>query len=217
MSEFIEVVAEVRNDGGKGASRRLRRDGLVPGIVYGGHQEPQMIALAHNVLVRSLEEEAFYSSLLDLQVGDQRAKVVLKDLQRHPAKPFILHVDFQRVSMAEKLRMTVPLHFENEETSKGVKAGGKVSHNLTEIEITCLPNDLPEYLTVDMAEMEIGDIVPVSDVRLPEGVELTSSIDVDTPVVQIHAGYGDSDAEEDEDGDDGDDGAQAGEEGEATP
>lgn len=176
-----------------------------------------MIALAHNVLVRSLEEEAFYSSLLDLQVGDQRAKVVLKDLQRHPAKPFILHVDFQRVSMAEKLRMTVPLHFENEETSKGVKAGGKVSHNLTEIEITCLPNDLPEYLTVDMAEMEIGDIVPVSDVRLPEGVELTSSIDVDTPVVQIHAGYGDSDAEEDEDGDDGDDGAQAGEEGEATP
>ena len=111
MSQTFEVAAQVRGDGGKGASRRLRRQGLVPGIVYGGHQAPQMIALPHNELVRSLEQEAFYSSLLVLHVGEERAQVVLKDLQRHPAKPFILHVDFQRVSMAEKLRMTVPLHF----------------------------------------------------------------------------------------------------------
>jgi large subunit ribosomal protein L25 len=209
MSESIEVVAQARNDGGKGASRRLRRQGLVPGIVYGGHQEPQMIALPHNVLVRSLEEEAFYSSLLDLKVGEERTKVVLKDLQHHPAKPFILHVDFQRVSMAEKLRMTVPLHFENEQTAAGVKAGGKVSHNLTEVEITCLPNDLPEFVVVDMAEMEIGDIVHVSELALPEGVELTSTTDLETPVVLIHAGYSGSEAEDGEEGEAGVEGEQA--------
>ncbi|ESQ16661.1 MAG: 50S ribosomal protein L25/general stress protein Ctc [Thiohalocapsa sp. PB-PSB1] len=193
MSQTFEVAAQVRGDGGKGASRRLRRQGLVPGIVYGGHQAPQMIALPHNELVRSLEQEAFYSSLLVLHVGEERAQVVLKDLQRHPAKPFILHVDFQRVSMAEKLRMTVPLHFENEKTARGVKAGGKVSRNLTEIEISCLPSDLPEYISLDMEEMEIGDIVHVSELKLPEGVELTSATDVETPVVLIHAGYSDSD------------------------
>jgi len=209
MSEFIEVVAQTRDDGGKGASRRLRRQGLVPGIVYGGHQEPQMIALPHNVLVRSLEEEAFYSSLLDLKVGEERAKVVLKDLQRHPAKPFILHVDFQRVSMAEKLRMTVPLHFENEETAVGIKAGGKLSRNLTEVEITCLPNDLPEFIAVDLGAMEIGDILHLSELTLPEGVELISTTDVETPVVLIHAGYSDTDAE------DGEDGEAGGGEGEA--
>ena len=209
MSESIEVVAQARNDGGKGASRRLRRQGLVPGIVYGGHQEPQMIALPHNVLVRSLEEEAFYSSLLDLKVGEERTKVVLKDLQHHPAKPFILHVDFQRVSMAEKLRMTVPLHFENEQTAAGVKAGGKVSHNLTEVEITCLPNDLPEFIVVDMAEMEIGDIVHLSELTLPEGVELISTADIETPVVLIHAGYSGSEAEDGEEGEAGVEGEQA--------
>jgi large subunit ribosomal protein L25 len=208
MSESIEVVAQARDDGGKGASRRLRRQGLVPGIVYGGHQEPQMIALPHNLLERSLQEEAFYSSLLDLKVGEARAKVVLKDLQRHPAKPFILHVDFQRVSMAEKLRMTVPLHFENEQKASGVKAGGKVSRNLTEIEITCLPNDLPEFITVDLAQMEIGDIIHVSELALPEGVELTSTTDLETPVVLIHAGYSDTEAEDGEAGEAGEAGVE---------
>jgi len=190
MSQSFEVVAQPRSDEGKGASRRLRRQGLVPGIVYGGRQEPQMIALSHSDLLRKLEEEAFYSSLLELQIGDARSRVVLKDLQRHPAKPFILHVDFQRVSMEERLRMTVPLHFENEETAKGVKAGGKVSHNVTELEISCLPKDLPEYIAVDIGGMEIGDILHVSEVALPDGVELTHAIDPDTPVVLIHAGYG---------------------------
>ncbi|MGB5834864.1 MAG: 50S ribosomal protein L25/general stress protein Ctc [Thiohalocapsa sp.] len=196
MSESLEVVAQTRNDGGKGASRRLRREGLVPGIVYGGHRDPQMIALPHNELLHSLEEESFYSSLLQLKVGDELTKVVLKDLQRHPAKPFILHVDFQRVSMAEKLRMTIPLHFENEEVAKGVKAGGKVSHNVTEIEISCLPKDLPEYVVIDMTEMEIGDIVHASGLNLPEGVELTNAMDAETPIVLIHAGYSGTDEEE---------------------
>jgi len=216
MSELIEVVAQTRDDGGKGASRRLRRQGLVPGIVYGGHREPQMITLPHNVLVRSLEEEAFYSSLLDLKVGEERAKVVLKDLQRHPAKPFILHVDFQRVSMAEKLRMTVPLHFENEETAVGIKAGGKLSRNLTEVEITCLPNDLPEFITVDLGAMEIGDILHLSELTLPEGVELISTTDVETPVVLIHAGYSDTDAEDGEDGEAGGEGEAGAEDEEAS-
>jgi hypothetical protein len=125
---------------------------------------------------------------------------VLKDLQRHPAKPFILHVDFQRVSMEEKLRMTVPLHFENEATAVGVKKGGVVSHNLTEIEITCLPKDLPEFIVVDMAQMEIGDIIHVSELALPEGVELTHAHRVETPVVMIQAGYGGSASEDDEEG-----------------
>ena len=190
MSETFEVVAQQRTDEGKGASRRLRREGLVPGIVYGGHQDPQMISVVHSDLVHQLESEAFYSSLLDLKLGDASTKVVLKDLQRHPAKPFLLHVDFQRVSMQEKLRMTVPLHFDNEATAVGVKKGGVVSHNLTEVEITCLPKDLPEFIAVDMARMDVGDIIHVSELVLPDGVELTHAVEPETPVVMVHAGYG---------------------------
>ncbi len=204
MTDTIEVVAGTRADEGKGASRRLRREGLVPGIVYGAHRDPEMISVVHNDLLRKLENETFYSTLLDLKLGGETTKVVLKDLQRHPAKPFILHVDFQRVSMQEKLRLTVPLHFENEQTSLGVKKGGVVSHNLTEIEISCLPNDLPEFIPVDMTNMEIGDAVHVSELVLPEGVELTHAVEADTPVVAIQAGYGGSaSADEDDDGEGG--------------
>jgi large subunit ribosomal protein L25 len=209
MSERFDVIAKARSDGGKGASRRLRREGLVPGIVYGGHQDPQMISVPHSELDRQLKNEAFYSSLLDLKIDDATTRVVLKDLQRHPAKPFVLHVDFQRVSREDKLRMTVPIHFENEATAVGVKAGGKVSHNLTEIEISCLPADLPEYIAIDMSAMEIGDILHVSELRLPEGVELTHAVEPETPVVMVHAGYGGAAVEEEEGG--------AGEEGGETP
>jgi large subunit ribosomal protein L25 len=203
MSETIEVMAETRADGGKGASRRLRRQGMVPGIVYGGHQDPLMIAVGHNDMLRSLENETFYSSLLDLKLGDDTTKVVLKDVQRHPAKPFVLHVDFQRVSMEEKLRMTVPLHFEHETTAVGVKKGGVVSHNVTEVEITCLPKDLPEFIVVDMAQMEVGDIIHVNELAMPDGVELTHAIEWDTPVVMIQSGYGGSASAEDEEGGEG--------------
>jgi large subunit ribosomal protein L25 len=198
--DMFMVSAVERTDGGKGASRRLRRAGQVPGIVYGGHKAPLMISLPHNILAQRLENESFYSSLLDLTVDGETSKVVLKDLQRHPAKPFILHVDFQRVSMEEKLKMTVPLHFENEATAKGIKMGGKASHNLTEVEVTCLPKDLPEYIVVDMADMDVGDVVHVSDLALPPGVELTNAMDSDAPVVVIHAGFGD--AASDEEGED---------------
>ena len=188
--QVLAISARARTDGGKGASRRLRHTGQVPGIVYGGHKAPQMIAVAHNELERRLEHEAFYSSLLDLDIDGEPTKVVLKDLQRHPARPFILHVDFQRVSMEEKLKMTVPLHFENEATAKGIKMGGKATHNVTEVEVTCLPQDLPEFIVVDMAAMDIGDVVHVSDLKLPAGVELTAGMDMDAPVVVIHAGFG---------------------------
>ncbi|WP_295884771.1 50S ribosomal protein L25/general stress protein Ctc [uncultured Thiohalocapsa sp.] len=196
MSEIFEVVAQPRTDGGKGASRRLRRQGLVPGIVYGGHRDPQMVSVLHSELYRQLDYEAFYSSILNLKLDGETTQVVLKDLQRHPAKPFIIHVDFQRISAKDKLRMSVPLHFEHEATAVGVKKGGVVSHNLTELEISCLPKDLPEYIAVDMAAMEIGDVLQVSDLKLPAGVELTAAMDADTPVVSIHAAYGGSAEEE---------------------
>jgi large subunit ribosomal protein L25 len=204
MSETFEIAAQPRTDGGKGASRRLRREGLVPGIVYGGHREPQMVSVLHSELYRQLDYEAFYSSLLDLKLEGETTKVVLKDLQRHPAKPFVIHVDFQRVSADEKLRMSVPVHFDNEETAIGVKQGGVVSHNLTEVEITCLPKDLPEYIAVDMGKMEVGDVRLVSDLKLPEGVELTHAMDPDTPVVSIQAAYaGGGEEEAAEEGDEG--------------
>ena len=186
MSDVFEVAAQPRTDTGKGASRRLRRTGLVPGIVYGGNAEPMMISVRHNELERQLDYEAFYSSLLDLQLEGESTKVVLKDLQRHPAKPFLLHVDFLRVSRDEKLRLTIPIHFLNEDGCPGVKAGGTVSHNITEIEVSCLPADLPEYLSVDMAGMDVGDVVHVAELQLPPNVELTHSIEPETPVVMIY-------------------------------
>jgi len=188
MSANFEINAQPRRDAGKGASRRLRRQGQVPGIVYGGERKPEMIRLVHNELVRHLEREGFYSQVLDLKVAHDKAEqVVVKDLQRHPAKPFILHVDFQRISAVERIRMMVPLRFLNEDSAKGVKSGGMVSRKLTEIEITCLPKDLPPYLEVDLLEMEIGNAVPLSQVSLPEGVVLAHAPDPDVPVVAIQS------------------------------
>jgi large subunit ribosomal protein L25 len=198
MSVSFEVSAQPRVAAGKGASRRLRREGLVPAIVYGAHQEPEAVSVSHNELIKHLEHEAFYSHVLDLKIGAASTKVVLKDLQRHPAKPFILHVDFQRVSQDEKIRMTVPLHFINVEKCKGVKIGGQVSHNITELEITCLPKDLPEFIGIDMTDLEIGSIVHVSEVQLPPGVELTHAADPAEPVVVIYGARGGSDEDEGE-------------------
>ncbi|MBK1699699.1 50S ribosomal protein L25/general stress protein Ctc [Thiococcus pfennigii] len=189
MSVSFDVIGLPRQDTGKGASRRLRRTGQVPAIVYGGHRDPEMISVSHSELLRHLNNEAFYSHILDLQVGDAKTKVVLKDMQRHPAKPFILHVDFQRVSADEKIRMVVPLHFENEQQAKGVKLGGRVSHAITEIEISCLPKDLPEFIGIDMTEMDVGDILHISEIPLPPGVELAHAPDSDEPVVMVHSGH----------------------------
>ena len=145
-----------------------------------------MLALAHNLVLQHLEHEAFYSHVLTLKVGDASTQVVLKDLQRHPAKPFILHMDFMRVTQDEKIRMVVPLHFINEEKSKGIKAGGNASHHITEVDITCLPKDLPEFIPVDLVEMEIGDILHLSEIPMPAGVTLAHAPDPDEPVIVMH-------------------------------
>jgi large subunit ribosomal protein L25 len=188
MSADFEVIAEPRSDMGKGASRRLRRSGLLPAVVYGAHREPAMISLKHHELVHALENEAFYSNLLTLKVDGKAETVVLKDLQRHPAKPFILHVDFQRVQADEKIRLHVPIHFVNEDTSPGIKMGGQASHVMGDVEISCLPKDLPEFVEVDMSKLEMGAILHASELTLPAGVELAASDSGEDPiVVTIHA------------------------------
>lgn len=189
MSISFEIHAQPRVVAGKGASRRLRRAGLVPAIVYGGHLDPQPIAVSHNELVRHLEHEAFYSHVLDLKIGDEVTKVVLKDIQRHPAKPQILHLDFMRVSQDEKIRMIVPLHFINEDKCKGIRMGGHAFHLITEVEVSCLPKDLPEFIAVDMTDLDVGSILHLSELKLPEGVALAHAPDPDEPVVVIRGAH----------------------------
>ncbi|MCU7921582.1 MAG: 50S ribosomal protein L25/general stress protein Ctc [Candidatus Thiodiazotropha sp. (ex Dulcina madagascariensis)] len=187
MSANYEVNAQARGDTGKGASRRLRRSGLVPGILYGAHKDPMPISVKHHELVHSLDIEGFYSNLLTLKVDGKEETVVLKDLQRHPAKPFLLHVDFQRVQADEKIRLHVPIHFINETTCPGIRSGGQASHVMTDMEISCLPKDLPEFIEVDLSSLELGAILHTSEVQLPAGVELiTHEGNEDPIVVTIH-------------------------------
>ncbi|MCU7842636.1 MAG: 50S ribosomal protein L25/general stress protein Ctc [Candidatus Thiodiazotropha sp. (ex Monitilora ramsayi)] len=196
MSANFEITAEARNDTGKGASRRLRRLGQVPGIVYGAHKEPTMISLTHHEMVHALESETFYSSLLTLKLGKKKETVVLKDLQRHPAKPFILHMDFQRVQADEKIRLHVPIHFVNEDTCPGIKSGGQASHVMADVEISCLPKNLPEFIEVDMSNLEMGAVLHASELTLPEGVELAASDSGEDPIVlTIHTTHRSADEE----------------------
>ena len=193
MNENFEIEAVSRDVQGKGASRRLRREGLVPGIIYGGGKEPGMIATKHNVLLQHLENEAFYSHILTVKIDGNAQRVVLKDLQRHPAKPFVLHVDLLRVADTDNIKMTVPLHFVNEDVAPGVKAGGKVSHTLSDVDILCPAGKLPEFIEVDLGNMEMGDTIHLSEIALPEGVQivaLTHGDEHDTGVVAIHAPKG---------------------------
>lgn len=189
MNQF-ELNAELREDKGKGASRRLRRTGKLPGVVYGANKDATSITLDHNEVIHKLEHEAFYSSILTLKVGKDKDKVVLKDLQRHPYKPFIMHIDLQRVSETEKLTMRVPLHFINEDKCVGVKlSGGVISHITTELEISCLPKDLPEYIEIDMAEVKLNETIHLGDIKFPEGVEsytLSHAGDASAPIVSVH-------------------------------
>ena len=196
MSTDFIVKIEPRADTGKGASRRLRHAGLVPGIIYGARKEPSMITLNHNELILHLDNEAFYSHILELKVGKKSEKVILKDLQRHPAKPFILHIDFQRISANESIKVHVPLHFIGEDTAPGVKAGGIVSRNLTDIEVSCLPKDLPEFIEIDIATLEMGISIHLSEVELPKGVELAHATDSSKTVVAIHNKGGSDETDE---------------------
>lgn len=187
----IVLEAEARKDLGKGASRRLRRlENKVPGVLYGGDKEPAPIHLLHNKVIKALESESIYSSVFDLQLDGKVEHVILKDLQRHPYKPVILHMDLQRVSAKDILVKQVPVHFINEATSKGVKAGGIVNHTMTQVEVRCQAKNLPEFIEVDMSGVGLNDIVHLSDLKLPKGVQLTIDATDGThnlSVVSIHA------------------------------
>jgi len=173
MATQHEIKATVRADAGKGASRRLRRTGQVPAVVYGGHAEPSSIEILHNTVWLASAHEWFYSSIIDLNVDGQVQKVILRDMQRHPVKPLIMHMDFLRVSADEAIRVRVPLHFLNQDTSPAGKAGGVViTHEVNEVEVSCLPANLPEYIELDLSGLKAGDTVHLSDIKLPAGVEI---------------------------------------------
>ncbi len=175
MAKIRNVPVEFRTDEGKGASRRLRRAGKVPAILYGGGEEPRMLQLDQLLAYRYAKNEWFYTSILELDVGNEKQKALLRDLQRHPYKPYLMHIDFQRVSETEPVRLKVPLHFLNQDSSPAGKTGGAlVLHELNDLEISCLPKDLPEYLEIDLANLNVGDTIHISDIKLPEGVEVPS-------------------------------------------
>ncbi|WP_244814510.1 50S ribosomal protein L25/general stress protein Ctc [Caballeronia sp. Lep1P3] len=180
----MKVVAFERSKQGTGASRRLRNSGKTPGIVYGGAADVQLVELDHNALWHALKKEVFHSSILDLEVAGQSQQVLLRDVQYHPFKQLVLHVDFQRVDSTKKLHTKVPLHFMNQETNPAVKlAGAVISHVVTELEVECLPGDLPEFLEIDLAKIEAGQTMHAKDIALPKGVALTAHVEAENPVV----------------------------------
>jgi large subunit ribosomal protein L25 len=173
MAQIREIKAQSRNDEGKGASRRLRRASFVPAVVYGASQPPQSIQIEHNTILLAAKHEWFFSSILDLNVDGKVQKVLVRDWQKHPFKQQMLHMDFLRINENEVLRVNVPLHFLNQESSPAGKTSGVViSHNLTEVEVSCLPKDLPEFIALDLADLKPGDIVHLSQLKLPAGVNL---------------------------------------------
>ncbi len=205
MKEAFVVNAELRADQGKGASRRLRRTGKVPAIIYGGKDQPQQLALSHHEMAKHLETEAFYSHILTLKIAGKDQPAVLKDIQRHPAEPVLLHFDFQRVFADEAIRMHVPLHFKGGEVCPGVKTdAGIIEHELSEVVVECLPKDLPEFLEVDLSHLKVNESVHLSDIKLPAGVALVElkhgenrmvavvhvprAIVEETPVAEVPAG-----------------------------
>ena len=201
MSVEFTLSAEVRSDYGKGASRRLRRTNMFPGIIYGGGSNPTPITLNHNEILNNLQHEAFFSHILTLDVSGTKEQAIIKDIQRHPFKQQILHIDFQRIVANEAITVRVPLHYMNEETCVGVKTeGGSINRIETEISVSCLPRDLPEYLEVDLTELKLGESLHLSDVKLPEGVTSTDLAhgdeDHDRAIVAVHATRATSEADE---------------------
>jgi large subunit ribosomal protein L25 len=190
MADKIVLSAEPRNDVGKGASRRLRRDaGRVPGIVYGGGDEPVRISLIARELAKAEKFEAFFSQILDLQLEGKSVQTILKDVQRHPSRGEIVHLDLQRVRADQELNVHLPLHIKGEEECVGVRLEkGQILHHMIEIEVVCLPAALPEYLEVDVTELSIGDSIHLSEIPLPEGVRIPAlelGEDHDQPAVAI--------------------------------
>lgn len=217
MSDKIVLSAEPRNDVGKGASRRLRRGGVsVPAVIYGGDEPPRSISLIANELLKAEKIEAFYSQVLEIQLEGAKADVIVKDLQRHPARGEIMHADLQRVRADVAITVTLQFHFVGEEECVGVRlGGGQILHNLSEVAVQCLPGDLPEYLTIDMTDFEVGQSLHLSDLKLPEGVvipELDLGEDHDQTVVSVAEKRG-GDVEEAGDDDAAAPSEDAGEEG----
>jgi large subunit ribosomal protein L25 len=190
MSDDFDLIAELREDQGKGASRRLRHQGKVPAIIYGAGRPSRSLAFDQNKVLHQLENESFYSSVLNIKVGEKSQAAILKDLQRHPAKNIIMHMDFLRIQDDVEIKMNVPLHFIGEDVAPGVKeGGGSVAHLMNDVEVSCLPKYLPEYLDVDVSELELDAMLHISDIKLPEGVEipaLAQGEENDHAVVSIH-------------------------------
>jgi large subunit ribosomal protein L25 len=188
MKTSFELVAEFRETQGKGASRRLRHEGKVPAILYGGHSEARALTLSHQKLLIMLDNERFYSTILNLKVGEQTQAAILKDVQRHPYKNAIVHIDFQRVEDNQKIRISIPLHFVGASVSPGVKSqGGLVSHMRTEVEVSCLPKDLPEFIEVDLSGLSLNESIHLSQLKIPDGVDLVALAKEDAAVVAIHS------------------------------
>jgi large subunit ribosomal protein L25 len=188
MKTSFELIAEFRETQGSGASRRLRHEGKVPAILYGGHSDARTLTLSHQKLSILLDNERFYSTILSLKVGDQTQAAILKDVQRHPFKNAILHIDFQRVEENEKIRISIPLHFKGEAISPGVKSqGGIVSHMRNDVEVSCLPKDLPEFIEVDISGLSLNESIHLSQLKIPDGVHLVELAKEDAAVVAIHS------------------------------
>ena len=190
MSNVFEFIADSRECSGKSAARRARRAGTVPAVIYGGHSEPQMLVLNHNEVIKHLEHEAVYSHVLDVTIDGKTEKAILKGVQRNPARFQIQHLDFLRVNMSEVVKVHVPLHFTNEHTSIGGKKGGIAAHSMVDVEITCLPMFLPEFIEVNLTNLDIGATLHLSDLVLPTGVEivaLAQGADHNLPVASMMA------------------------------
>ncbi len=205
MSQEFVIEAFPRDDQGKGASRRLRREERkIPAIVYGGDKEPTPIAIWHNELKKGLENEAIFSHILTIDLNGKKESVILKDLQRHPYKPTLIHADFLRVDKDHEIHVNVPLHFLNEDKAPVVKLqGGVISHQLTEVEVICLPKDLPEFIEIDLVDIEMDQVLHLSDLTMPKGVRsaaLQQGEDHDQAVVSVHLPRG---AKVDDEGEEG--------------
>lgn len=196
------LEAESRTDLGKGASRRLRRlENKVPAVIYGGDKEPHAVTLLHNKVIKALESDSIYSSVFDVKVNGKVEHVILKNLQRHPYKPIILHMDLQRVSAKDVLVKMVPLHFINEQEAKGFKEGGMINHTMMQVEIRCQAKFLPEFIEVDLTNVGLNDVLHLSDLKLPKNVHLASDptvSDHDHPVVSMHVQKGSAASETEE-------------------
>ncbi len=208
MSQSFEIIAELREEQGKGASRRLRRTGRIPAVVYGAGKEAQSISVSHNELWKQLRHESFYSRILTMTLAGKSEQVVLKDLHRHPVREEVMHMDLLRVKADVEIRMRVPLHFQGEKVAPGVKTGGGIfEHLMNEVEVSCLPKDLPEFIEVDVSGMNVDESIHLSQIKVPEGVVLTDLSDEhDQAVIAIHLPrVAKLDAEEDSEAEAGED------------